>query len=166
MSRAVLSVGSNVGDRLAHLQSVLDALGPAVRAVSPVVATPPWGGVEQAEFRNAVLLVDDPARDAAGWLAAGQALEQAAQRRRVVRWGPRTLDVDVVDCDGLTSDDPVLTLPHPRAHLRAFVLAPWLAVDPGAVLVGHGPVAEVLAALPAEERDGVRAVDEALVLRW
>jgi len=163
VTRAVLSVGSNLGDRVAHLRSVVDGLGPAVRAVSGVYETAPWGGVEQQDFANAVLLVDDPARDARGWLAAGQALEQAAERVREVRWGPRSLDVDVVDCEGLRSDDPELTLPHPRAHLRAFVLVPWLDVDPDAVLAGHGRVADLLAALDADERAGVRASAEVLV---
>ena len=165
MTRVVLSIGSNVGDRLANLQSVLDGLGPAVLAVSPVYATAPWGGVEQAEFRNAVVLARDPARDARAWLAAGQDLERAADRRREVRWGPRTLDVDVVDCDGSHDDDPELTLPHPRAHERAFVLVPWLAVDPAAVLVGHGRVVDLVARLPEADLTGVRPVAETLVVR-
>lgn len=165
MSRAVLSIGSNLGDRVGHLQSVLDALGPAVTAVSRVHETAPWGGVAQQDFANAVLLVEDPDRDARGWLAAGQELERAAERVREVRWGPRSLDVDVVDCGGERSDDPELTLPHPRAHLRAFVLVPWLEVDPGAVLVGHGPISDLLAALDPAERAGVRAADAVLVRR-
>ncbi|GAB2933953.1 2-amino-4-hydroxy-6-hydroxymethyldihydropteridine diphosphokinase [Rhodococcus aerolatus] len=165
MTRAVLSIGSNLGDRVGHLQSVLDALGPAVTAVSGVHETAPWGGVEQQDFANAVLLVDDPGRDARGWLAAGQDLERAAQRVREVRWGPRSLDVDVVDCEGTRSDDPELTLPHPRAHLRAFVLVPWLEVDPAAVLVGHGPVADLLAGLDPAERAGVRPGPATLVRR-
>jgi 2-amino-4-hydroxy-6-hydroxymethyldihydropteridine diphosphokinase len=80
-----------------------------------------------------------------------------------VRWGPRTLDVDVVDVDGVVSKDPVLTLPHPRAGERAFVLVPWLAADPSASLSGR-PVASWLADLPADEVDGVRLVAD-VVLR-
>ena len=78
MTRVVLSIGSNLGDRLAHLQSVVDGLGPAVRAVSPVYETDAWGGVEQGPFLNAVLIADDPALDCGGWLRRGQDLERAA----------------------------------------------------------------------------------------
>lgn len=143
MTRAVLSIGSNLGDRLAHLRSVVDALQPI--RISPVYETAPWGGVEQDDFLNAVVIVDDPATDAYGWLARAHACEQAAGRTRDVRWGPRTLDVDVIDVDGGVSADPDLTLPHPRAHERAFVLVPWADVDPDAVLTGHGRVADLIA---------------------
>jgi 2-amino-4-hydroxy-6-hydroxymethyldihydropteridine diphosphokinase len=110
-----------------------------------VYETAPWGGVEQDDFLNAILVVDDPATDAYGWLAKAHACEQAAGRTRDVHWGPRTLDVDVIDVDGSTDDDPDLTLPHPRAHQRAFVLVPWADVDPDAVLPGHGRVADLIA---------------------
>ena len=90
MSRVVLSIGSNLGDRLARLQSVVDGLGDAVRAVSPVYETDPWGGVEQGPFLNAVLIADDPALDGHGWLRCAQELEVAADRVRGERWGPRT----------------------------------------------------------------------------
>lgn len=162
MSTAVLSIGSNLGDRLAHLQSVLDgmaALGSRIVAVSPVYETDAWGGVEQGAFLNAVLIVEDPACDGHGWLRRGQQLESAADRVREVHWGPRTLDVDIVSCrDGSTelrSEDAELTLPHPFAHQRAFVLVPWLAADAGAELSGT-PVAELLERLGEEERAGVR----------
>jgi 2-amino-4-hydroxy-6-hydroxymethyldihydropteridine diphosphokinase len=168
----VLSIGSNIGDRLAHLQSVCDGLDEHVVAISRVYATAPWGGVEQQDFFNAVLLVDDDARTAGDWLAAGQHLEQQARRIRDQRWGPRTLDVDVISvvADGTTviSADPVLTLPHPRAAERAFVLIPWLDVEPHATL-HHGdadvPIAQLLTALPTAERDGVRPTEHALASR-
>ncbi|MCV7299847.1 2-amino-4-hydroxy-6-hydroxymethyldihydropteridine diphosphokinase [Mycobacterium barrassiae] len=169
MTSVVLSIGSNLGDRLARLQSVVDGLGGAVRAVSPVYETDPWGGVEQGAFLNAVLLADDPALDARGWLRRAQELERAADRVREQRWGPRTLDVDLVMCseDGreVTSGDEELTLPHPRAHERAFVLVPWLAVDPAAVLTVAGErrsVEKLLAELDPAERDGVRLTDSVL----
>jgi 2-amino-4-hydroxy-6-hydroxymethyldihydropteridine diphosphokinase len=73
-------------------------------------------------------------------LAAAHAAEEARGRVRSTRWGPRSLDVDVIDVDGQVRDDPRLTLPHPQAHERAFVLRPWLDVDPDAVVVGRGPV--------------------------
>ncbi len=156
----MLSVGSNVGDRVGYLRGCVALLGEAVRAVSPVYSTVPWGGVEQDEFLNAILLVDDPAADALEWLRRGQRCEAAAQRTRDIRWGPRTLDVDVIDVDQTYRDDPRLTLPHPRAHQRAFVLVPWLDVQPGAVLAGHGAVTELVAALPAAQRRGMRRRDD------
>ncbi len=134
---AVLSVGSNLGDRLAHLQLAVDVLQP--RAVSPVYETAPVGGIEQDDFLNAILICELDAERA--WELAQRA-EREADRERVVRWGPRTLDVDVIVADGPVPDG--LELPHPRAHSRAFVLAPWTDVDPSAVLPGHGPVAALL----------------------
>jgi 2-amino-4-hydroxy-6-hydroxymethyldihydropteridine diphosphokinase len=165
----VLSIGSNLGDRLARLQSVVDGLDGAVRAASPVYETPPWGGVEQGPFLNAVLIADDPAVDARGWLRRAQELEAAADRVREKHWGPRTLDVDLVVChDGereVTSRDPELTLPHPLAHLRAFVLIPWLAVEPDATLTVAGEprrIEELVAELDPADRDGVRPTELAL----
>lgn len=156
MSRAVLSLGSNLGDRLAFLKSVIDGLGGAVVAVSSVYETKPWGVEGQPDFLNAVCIVDDPARDHWSWLRAGQAFERAAGRVRELRWGPRTLDVDVVTVDGVRSDDPDLLLPHPGTPGRASVLIPWLEIAPGADLPGHGPIRDLLAALPAADRSGVR----------
>ncbi|CQD23492.1 2-amino-4-hydroxy-6-hydroxymethyldihydropteridine diphosphokinase [Mycolicibacterium conceptionense] len=171
MTSTVLSIGSNIGDRLARLQSVVDGLGPAVRAVSPVFETDAWGGVEQSPFLNAVLIADDPELDCHGWLRRGQRLEQEADRVREQKWGPRTLDVDLVTChDGDTevcSRDENLTLPHPLAHLRAFVLIPWLAVDPDATLTVVGRsrrVAHLLEEIDPVERAGVRRTD--LVLNF
>jgi 2-amino-4-hydroxy-6-hydroxymethyldihydropteridine diphosphokinase len=163
MSTVVLSIGSNLGDRLARLQSVVDALGSRVHAVSPVYETDPWGGVEQGPFLNAVVIAEDPDLDGRGWLDFAQSLERAAERLRGQKWGPRTLDVDLVTCrdesrDVISREDG-LTLPHPLAHLRAFVLIPWLAVDPDATLTVTDavvPVSRLLADLPAEDRAGVR----------
>ncbi|MFD4293565.1 2-amino-4-hydroxy-6-hydroxymethyldihydropteridine diphosphokinase [Rhodococcus sp. NPDC058505] len=166
MSRAVLSIGSNLGDPVANLRSVVDALGDRLVAASGVYATAPWGGVEQQDFLNATLIVDDPDLSCRGWLKFGQHLEQQADRVRDVRWGPRSLDVDVVDCAGTVSADPELTLPHPRAHLRAFVLLPWLEIDPDASLTVDGtpvPARDLLAALDPEEIAGVRRTDARLV---
>lgn len=170
MTSVVLSIGSNLGDRLAHLQSVLDALWPAVTGVSPVYETDAWGGVDQGPFLNAVVLAEDPALDAHGWLRRAHELEDARERTREQHWGPRTLDVDLVWCrDGdaeVVMDEPDLTLPHPYAHVRAFVLVPWLAVDPGAELTVAGRTSAASAhldAVDATERAGVRPTD--LVLR-
>ena len=164
MSRAVLSLGANLGDRAAALRTAIAALKDdgVLVARSTLYETPPWGPVEQPPYLNAVVVVRGD-RDAAGWLARAHELEQAAGRTRDVRWGPRTLDVDVVTVTGddgqpVRSDDPALTLPHPRAHERAFVLVPWASLDPTAVLPGRGRVSDLLAALPP--------ADVAAVVRW
>jgi 2-amino-4-hydroxy-6-hydroxymethyldihydropteridine diphosphokinase len=150
-SIVVLSLGSNMGDRLANLQLGLDVLGRDgldLVAVSSVYETDPVGGVDQADYLNAVLLAESslPAHDL---LARCAAAEAAAGRRRTQRWGPRTLDVDIVAYGEQISADEDLTLPHPRAHERAFVIVPWLELDPQSVLPGWGPVAGLLAATPA-----------------
>lgn len=170
MTRVVLSIGSNLGDRLARLQSVVDGLGPAVRAVSGVYETDPWGGLDQGQFLNAVLIADDPTLDGPGWLRRAHELENAAHRVRGERWGPRTLDVDLVTCyetspagDTLViSRDDGLTLPHPLAHLRPFVLIPWLSVEPRAELMVAGaarPVNALAAELEPADRATVRLTD-------
>ena len=167
MSRVVLSIGSNLGDRLARLQSVVDGLGETVRAVSPVYETDPWGRLEQAPFLNAVLIADDPESDGQAWLRRAQEFEQAAGRIRGERWGPRTLDVDLIACyrtgsagaNQVIAREDNLTLPHPLAHLRAFVMIPWLAVDPDAELTVPGGlrrVDQLLAEVEPADRDSVR----------
>jgi 2-amino-4-hydroxy-6-hydroxymethyldihydropteridine diphosphokinase len=163
MTNAVLSVGSNMGDRLAYLRSALDRMRPCVDAVSPVYETPPWGPVSQPDYLNAVILASDDTADPPVWLARAHAAEEAAGRVRDQRWGPRTLDVDVIAVDDIELDDPDLTLPHPRAAERAFVLVPWLAVDPEARLSG-GSVADLVAQLPPSEISAVRMRPD-LVLR-
>jgi 2-amino-4-hydroxy-6-hydroxymethyldihydropteridine diphosphokinase len=159
VSRATLSVGSNLGDRLAHLRGAVAGLAEVLVAASPVYETPAWGPVEQDDYLNAVLLVEGP-EDPRGWLARACELEDAAGRERSVRWGPRTLDVDVITVDALRSDDPHLTLPHPRAHERAFVLVPWADVGPDAVLPGHGTVGDLAAPL----RAGVKRRDDLVLV--
>lgn len=163
MTRVVLSIGSNLGDRLARLQAAVDALGGSVRAVSAVYETDAWGGVNQGPFLNAVVIAEDAALDAHAWLRRAQTIESDNQRVREQKWGPRTLDVDLVcaaDRRGeVVCDDPDLTLPHPFARDRAFVLTPWLDVDPAAELLIDGrprPVRELLADLDPAEREGVR----------
>jgi 2-amino-4-hydroxy-6-hydroxymethyldihydropteridine diphosphokinase len=151
MTRAVLSLGSNIGDRAARLQTAVSSLGRCVRAVSSIYRTPPWGGVPQDDFYNIVVITEADGVDAHDWWDRCQALEKAAGRERVVRWGPRTLDADVIMVEfhghPVISDDPELTLPHPRAAERAFVLAPWAEVDPTAELPGAGPIADLLDSL-------------------
>ena len=151
---AVLALGSNLGDRGELLRDAVAALRAVpeivVRAVSPVVesvAVKP-GGLDPSapRYLNAVVLVNtllSPEQ----LLAEVHRIEAEHGRVRAERWGDRTLDIDIVDFDGVTSSDETLTLPHPRAAGRAFVLAPWLTVDAEAVLPGAGRVDALLAAL-------------------
>lgn len=157
MSEAVLSLGANLGDRAATLRTALAALrDDGLVARSALYETPPWGPVEQPPFLNAVVVVRGR-RDPAGWLARAHELEQAAGRTREVRWGPRTLDVDVIVYDDLVSSDPSLTLPHPRAHERGFVLVPWAEIAPEAALPGHGRIAKLLETVDTSD---VRRIDD------
>lgn len=155
----VLALGSNLGERVAHLQGAVDALGAApgvtVHRVSPVVETDPVGGPEQDPYLNAVVLASTTLAPL-DLLATCQAVEAARDRVREVRWGPRTLDVDVLTFGEAVDDDERLTLPHPRAHARAFVLVPWALADPDAVLPGPdgGRVQDL--AEQAPDRAGVR----------
>jgi 2-amino-4-hydroxy-6-hydroxymethyldihydropteridine diphosphokinase len=162
--RAVLGLGSNQGDRLATLQGAVDALAatPGVNpvAVSGIFETDPVGGPEQPDYLNAVLVVETTLQ-APELLERAHAIEQQHDRVRSERWGPRTLDIDLVAVGTDVIDDPDLVIPHPRAAQRAFVLVPWASADPEASLPGHGPVADLLAGLDAS---GVRARPD-LVLR-
>jgi 2-amino-4-hydroxy-6-hydroxymethyldihydropteridine diphosphokinase len=183
--RTVLALGSNLGDRLATLQGGVDALlGPSglsssapgsfapgspgpgspglvLVALSPVYETVPVGGPPQPEYLNAVLIAETTL-PAMALLRRGQAVEAAFGRVRQEVWGPRTLDVDVIVYGDVVSDDPELTLPHPRAAERAFVLAPWLDADPDAEIPGQGRVAELLDAVVARNggQPGVRRLDD------
>jgi 2-amino-4-hydroxy-6-hydroxymethyldihydropteridine diphosphokinase len=149
VSRAVLSLGSNLGDRLANLTAALRLLADAgVRpvSVSAVYETAAVGGPEQPDYLNAVTIAETQLSPY-DVLDAVHAVEEALGRERLERWGPRTVDVDIVAFDGFVSGDERLTLPHPRAAERAFVLAPWLDVDPGAALPDGRSVAVLLAAI-------------------
>jgi 2-amino-4-hydroxy-6-hydroxymethyldihydropteridine diphosphokinase len=141
-TRAVLSLGANIGDRLAALQGAVDALvaddDVEVVAVSHVYSTEPVGGPEQDDFLNAVALIDTDLSPH-DLLALAHRIEADHHRTREVRWGPRTLDVDLINLRDsgvdIVMDTPELTLPHPRAYERAFVCVPWADVEPSAVSV-------------------------------
>ena len=145
--RYVIGIGSNLGDSESSVRDAMDAVTTALNASndqrSSLYRTQPVGGPEQPDYVNAVVILESehPPLDV---LALLQEIEQRAGRVRDVRWGPRTLDLDIIDVDSLESDDPLLTLPHPRAHERAFVLVPWHEIDSGAVLAGHGPIADIV----------------------
>lgn len=148
MSDVVLSLGSNIGDRTGHLAAAVAALGDSVRAVSSVYRTPPWGGVEQDDFHNIVVLAaDTDITDPHDWLRRCQDLERSAGRTRDVHWGPRTLDADIIAIGETVVEDADLTVPHPHAGDRAFVLLPWSEIDPTAELPGRGPIADLIEAL-------------------
>jgi 2-amino-4-hydroxy-6-hydroxymethyldihydropteridine diphosphokinase len=146
MTSAVIALGANLGDATSALQGAVDALvetaGITVIAASPVYETDPVGGPDQPVYVNAVLLLDTTLEPMA-LLRRVNEIEAQWHRTRDVRWGPRTLDIDIIDIDGFTSDTEHLTVPHPRAHLRGFVLVPWLAVDANATL-GGSAVADVV----------------------
>jgi len=155
--RAYLGVGSNLGDRLGHLQAAVDGLaavdGVAVVGVSYVYATEPVGGPEQDEFLNAVVAIDTEL-DARELLDVARRLEDAAGRVRAERWGPRTLDVDVLLVGDEAVHEPDLEVPHPRMWERAFVVVPLADVDPD--VHDH--------AVPDGGRPGVRRTDLSLEL--
>jgi dihydroneopterin aldolase/2-amino-4-hydroxy-6-hydroxymethyldihydropteridine diphosphokinase len=151
MTRVALSLGANLGDRLAALQHAVDVLSGLgdVAAVSDVYETDPVGGPEQPQYYNAVVVIDTDATPGEV-LDAAHLAEQGKGRTRDVRWGPRTLDVDVLAHGSTTSEDPVLTLPHPRAVERGFVMVPWAQVDPGFELPDGRTVAHVASGLTDE----------------
>jgi len=161
--RAVVAMGSNLGDRLENLQGGLDAMfdapGFAFVAVSPVFETDPVGGPDQPAYLNAVVIAETtlPARAV---LDRCHSVEAAFGRTRAQVWGPRTLDLDLIIYGDEVSDDPELMLPHPRAHERAFVLAPWHAADSQALLPGRGRVVDLLAGAGL---DGVTQLDSTVL---
>lgn len=146
---AVLSLGANVGDPAAHLEKALSSFGPGLRARSSLYRTSPVGGPQQDDFLNCVAIVE--IEQPQETLAIAQWLEDNAGRERGERWGPRTLDVDVItirtETGDITSSNPSLTLPHPRAHERLFVLIPWAELEPDATIPGHGRIADLVAEL-------------------
>jgi 2-amino-4-hydroxy-6-hydroxymethyldihydropteridine diphosphokinase len=162
--RAVISIGSNLGDRRANLQGALDSLADTpevwVTGVSPVYETAPVDSPEDAkDYLNAVVLIDTTL-SAPTLLDRALAIELAYGRDRDVnaeRNAPRTLDVDLIVVGDRRADDATLTLPHPRAAQRAFVLAPWYDVEPDAEIPGTGPVAQLL---EQTGRDGVNRRDD------
>lgn len=145
----VIGIGSNLGDAATSVRQAMrdveDRLAATDARRSSLYRSAPVGGPEQPDFVNAVLALESDLTPEAV-LEILQGIEQEAGRVRDVRWGPRTLDLDVVVAGNIISADPVLTLPHPRAHERAFVLIPWHEIEPEASLPGIGPIASVIEA--------------------
>ena len=143
--KAVISLGANIGDASANLDLAIGLLREAteVLAVSSYLQTKPVGGPEQPDYLNAVAIVESelPAKDL---LALLNGIETAMGRTREIHWGPRVIDLDLIQYGGLLVNDEKLTLPHPRAHERRFVLAPWFEIEPEAVLLTHGRISDLL----------------------
>ena len=139
--KVVIALGSNLGDRTATLDGAVDSLRKIinVKSVSTYIETDPVGGPEQPDYLNAVL-IGESELEPIQLLFAMQEIELLAGRQRVERWGARTLDLDLIVAGDLQMDSELLTLPHPRAHERRFVLDPWLEIEPGAILPGKGEV--------------------------
>ncbi|MSO27319.1 MAG: 2-amino-4-hydroxy-6-hydroxymethyldihydropteridine diphosphokinase [Candidatus Nanopelagicales bacterium] len=148
---AVLALGANLGDPMAALKGAIEALGQhpeiEIKSVSSIYQTDPVGGPEQPVYLNAVLLAQTT-MTAHELLGVAHEIENSSHRTREVRWGPRTLDIDLITFGELIVTDEVLTVPHPRAQDREFVLVPWLEINPAAVLPGIGPIAGLAAARP------------------
>ena len=163
--RAVLSLGANLGERQTSLQGAVNALADTpdvwVTGVSPVYETEPLDCPPGSEnFLNAVVLIDTTLA-ASRLLDRAHAIEDAFGRERgegIEVNAPRTLDVDVIVVGDRRSDEDALRLPHPRAHERAFVLQPWLDLEPDAVLPDHGSVAELL---EHTDRSGLKLREDA-----
>jgi len=145
MTHVVLSIGANLGDAEAMVHQTIEVLKESLKELtaSPIYRTSPVGVTGQPDFYNAVVMGE--------WLGTARELhrktselEESAGRERLVRWGARTLDIDIIAFGDLVSADPQLTLPHPRAHERLFVLLPWLEIQPEAEIVGRGKIRTII----------------------
>jgi 2-amino-4-hydroxy-6-hydroxymethyldihydropteridine diphosphokinase len=147
--KAVIALGANIGNpeeqmaiAIALLRESLDVI-----ALSAIISTAPVGGPAQPDYLNAVCIAESelPASDLLSLL---HGIEKSLGRVRDERWGPRTIDLDLIQYGSILSSADELTLPHPRAHERRFVLEPWLEIEPDAILLTHGKISELLAQLP------------------
>ena len=147
--KAVISLGANIGDPKAQMDIAVALLREAleVTAVSEYLSTKPVSDIEQPDYLNAICIAESelPALDL---LAVLHGIEKTLGRERLERWGPRTIDLDLIQYGSLLSSADELTLPHPRAHERRFVLEPWISIDPEAILLTHGKISELLEQLP------------------
>lgn len=146
--RAVIALGSNIGDTKANLDLALALLREAtdVQKVSNYYLTKPVGFTEQPDFLNAVCIIESEL-PAISLLSMLHGIEKAMGRERNIKWGPRVIDLDIIQYGELISKAEELTLPHPRAHERRFVLEPWHELEPDAILLTHGKISDLLALL-------------------
>ena len=147
--KAVIALGANIGDPKAQMDLAVAMLREAteVISVSEYFSTKPVSDIEQPDYLNAVCIVKSelPAMDLLSLL---HGIEKALGRQRLEKWGPRTIDLDLIQYGSLLSSADELKLPHPRAHERRFVLEPWVSIDPEAILLTHGKISELLVQLP------------------
>lgn len=147
--KAVVALGANIGNPSEQMNLAIAMLKEAteVIAISTFYTTKPVGGPEQPDYINAVCILESelPALDLLSLL---QGIEKTLGRERIERWGPRTIDLDLIQYGSLLSKAEELELPHPRAHERRFVIEPWHEIEPDAVLLTHGKISELLAQLP------------------
>jgi|UniRef100_UPI00404B621D 2-amino-4-hydroxy-6-hydroxymethyldihydropteridine diphosphokinase len=147
--KAVIALGANIGDPKAQMDLAVAMLREAteVISVSEYFSTKPVSDIEQPDYLNAVCIVESelPALDLLSLL---HGIEKALGRQRLEKWGPRTIDLDLIQYGSLLSSADELKLPHPRAHERRFVLEPWISIDPEAILLTHGKISELLVQLP------------------
>ena len=148
--KAVIALGANIGNSQENLDLAVALLREAtdMKAISRYFTTAPVGGPEQPDYLNAVCIIESdlPAMDLLSLL---HGIEKSLGRERNEHWGPRTIDLDLIQFGGLLSTADELQLPHPRAHERRFVLEPWFEIEPDAILLTHGPIKELLEQLPA-----------------
>jgi 2-amino-4-hydroxy-6-hydroxymethyldihydropteridine diphosphokinase len=147
--KAVVALGANIGNPHEQIELALTMLRAAteVIAVSSLHITKPVGGPEQPDYINAVCILESelPATDLLSLL---HGIEKTLGRERQERWGPRTIDLDLIQYGSLLSSAEELELPHPRAHERRFVLQPWSEIEPDAILLTHGKISHLLEQLP------------------
>jgi 2-amino-4-hydroxy-6-hydroxymethyldihydropteridine diphosphokinase len=147
--KAVIALGANIGDPKAQMDLAVAMLREAteVISVSKYFSTKPVSDIEQPDYLNAVCIVESelPALDLLSLL---HGIEKALGRERLEKWGPRSIDLDLIQYGSLLSSADELKLPHPRAHERRFVLEPWVSIDPEAILLTHGKISELLVQLP------------------
>jgi 2-amino-4-hydroxy-6-hydroxymethyldihydropteridine diphosphokinase len=149
--KAVIALGANIGDPKEQMDLAVALLKEAleVTAISSYYRTAPVGGPEQPDYLNAVCIAESdlPASDL---LALLHGIEKVLGRERLVHWGPRTIDLDLIQYGAILSYADELQLPHPRAHERRFVLEPWAEIEPDAILITHGKISEILGGLSPE----------------
>jgi 2-amino-4-hydroxy-6-hydroxymethyldihydropteridine diphosphokinase len=147
--KAVIALGANIGDPKAQMDLAVAMLREAteVISVSEYFSTKPVSDIEQPDYFNAVCIAESelPALDL---LSVLHGIEKTLGRERLEKWGPRTIDLDLIQYGSLLSSADELKLPHPRAHERRFVLEPWASIDPEAILLTHGKISELLVQLP------------------
>jgi 2-amino-4-hydroxy-6-hydroxymethyldihydropteridine diphosphokinase len=143
--KAVISLGANIGNPEEQITLAIAMLREAteVVVVSSIYETEPVGGPDQPNYLNAICIAESDL-PAADLLSVLHGIEKTLGRERLERWGPRTIDLDLIQYGSILSSAQELALPHPRAHERKFVLEPWLEIDPDAILLTHGKVSELL----------------------